>query len=62
MRRSDLRTGSRRADPAVTARAVFHAAARFHEPGYARDRSRPDIKAQARFEAVVDLVVRGLRA
>jgi AcrR family transcriptional regulator len=47
-------------DPATTARAVFHATARFHDPGYAQDWDQPDIEAQ--FEAVVDLVVRGLRA
>lgn len=47
-------------DPAITARAVFHATARFHDPGYAQDWDQPDIEAQ--FEAVVDLVVRGLRA
>ncbi|MDX3517501.1 TetR/AcrR family transcriptional regulator [Streptomyces scabiei] len=48
------------ADPAATARAVFHATARFHDPSYAPVWRQPDIEAQ--FEAVVDLVVRGLRA
>ncbi|MCL6733559.1 TetR family transcriptional regulator [Streptomyces neyagawaensis] len=47
-------------DPPTTARAVFHATARFHDPGYAQDWDQPDIDAQ--FEAVVELVVRGLRA
>ncbi|MFF5492472.1 TetR family transcriptional regulator [Streptomyces aquilus] len=48
------------ADPGATARAVFHATGRFHDPGYATTWQRPDI--QAEFEAVVDLLVRGLRA
>jgi AcrR family transcriptional regulator len=47
-------------DPAATARAVFHATGRFHDPGYAREWERPD--ADADFTAVVDLLVRGLRA
>ncbi|WP_215455342.1 TetR family transcriptional regulator [Streptomyces sp. ATCC 21386] len=47
-------------DPARTARAVFHATARFHDPSYAPTWLQPDIEAQ--FEAVVDLVTRGLRA
>ncbi|EKX67899.1 TetR family transcriptional regulator [Streptomyces ipomoeae] len=46
-------------DPATAARAVFHATARFHDPAYAPAWRQPDIEAQ--FEAVVDLVVRGLR-
>ncbi|MFF9772368.1 TetR family transcriptional regulator [Streptomyces sp. NPDC013978] len=46
-------------DPAGTARAVFHATARFHDPSYASAWGQPDIEAQ--FEAVVELVVRGLR-
>ncbi|MEE1766668.1 TetR family transcriptional regulator [Streptomyces sp. SP18BB07] len=46
-------------DPAGTARAVFHATARFHDPSYAPAWGQPDIEAQ--FEAVVELVVRGLR-
>ncbi|QYX80155.1 TetR family transcriptional regulator [Streptomyces akebiae] len=46
-------------DPAGTARAVFHATARFHDPAYAPAWRQPDIEAQ--FEAVVELVVRGLR-
>ncbi|EMF56006.1 MULTISPECIES: TetR family transcriptional regulator [Streptomyces] len=47
-------------DPAATARAVFHATARFHDPSYAPTWRQPDIEAQ--FEAVVELVTRGLRA
>ncbi|MFD9117966.1 TetR family transcriptional regulator [Streptomyces bottropensis] len=47
-------------DPAATARAVFHATARFHDPSYAPIWRQPDIEAQ--FEAVVELVTRGLRA
>ncbi|MER6155514.1 TetR family transcriptional regulator [Streptomyces sp. NPDC001868] len=47
-------------DPTPTARAVFHATARFHDPSYAPTWLQPDIEAQ--FEAVVDLVARGLRA
>ncbi|QFQ97071.1 TetR/AcrR family transcriptional regulator [Streptomyces phaeolivaceus] len=45
--------------PTPTARAVFHATARFHDPSYAPTWQQPDIEAQ--FEAVVELVVRGLR-
>ncbi|MEU6369113.1 TetR family transcriptional regulator [Streptomyces sp. NPDC046931] len=47
-------------DPAVTARAVFHATGRFHDPAYAGEWRRPGIEAE--FEAVVDLLLRGLRA
>ncbi|AZP17568.1 TetR family transcriptional regulator [Streptomyces aquilus] len=47
-------------DPEATARAVFHATGRFHDPGYAAAWQRHDI--QAEFEAVVDLLARGLRA
>ncbi|KUN28867.1 TetR family transcriptional regulator [Streptomyces antibioticus] len=47
-------------DPEATARAVFHATGRFHDPGYAAAWQRHDI--QTEFEAVVDLLVRGLRA
>lgn len=46
-------------DPVTTARAVFHATARFHSPSYAPVWQQPDIEAQ--FEAVVELVMRGLR-
>ncbi|WP_405961171.1 TetR family transcriptional regulator [Streptomyces sp. NBC_00024] len=45
--------------PAPAARAVFHATARFHDPSYAPVWRQPDIEAQ--FEAVVELVMRGLR-
>ncbi|GAA3063996.1 TetR family transcriptional regulator [Streptomyces glomeratus] len=47
-------------DPVVTARAVFHATGRFHDPAYAGEWGRPGIEAE--FEAVVDLLLRGLRA
>ena len=45
-------------DPAAAARAVFHATGRFHDPCYAREWQRPGI--QEEFEAVMDLLVRGL--
>ncbi|MFF8727477.1 TetR/AcrR family transcriptional regulator [Streptomyces sp. NPDC015171] len=45
-------------DPAAAARAVFHATGRFHDPGYAREWQRPGV--QEEFEAVVNLLVRGL--
>jgi hypothetical protein len=44
----------------VVARAVFDATSRFHDPPYARDWQRPAIDEE--FGALVDLVVRGLRA
>jgi hypothetical protein len=44
----------------VIARAVFDAASRFHDPAYAWDWQRPSIDEE--FRALVDLVVRGLRA
>ncbi|EYT80969.1 TetR family transcriptional regulator [Streptomyces sp. Tu 6176] len=47
------------ADPAVTARALFHATGRFHDPCYAGEWKRPGI--QDEFDAVLDLLVRGLR-
>jgi AcrR family transcriptional regulator len=51
-------------DPAaevdVVARAVFDATSRFHDPTYARDWQLPGIDEE--FRALVDLVVRGLRA
>ncbi|MFE4548137.1 TetR/AcrR family transcriptional regulator [Streptomyces sp. NPDC056785] len=46
-------------DAAATARALFDATNRFHDPAYAREWEQPGI--QAEFTAVVDLVVRGLR-
>ncbi|MGV9452792.1 TetR family transcriptional regulator [Streptomyces sp. NPDC003635] len=59
--RSGVESGSFSSDdPLTTARAVFQATARFHDPGYHREWERPD--AQSEFEAVVDLLVRGLRA
>ncbi|MEV6959400.1 TetR family transcriptional regulator [Streptomyces sp. NPDC051207] len=50
----------RPADPAVTARAVFQATGRFHDPGYAQEWEQPGVEEE--FGAVVDLVLRGLRA
>ncbi|MEU6066013.1 MULTISPECIES: TetR family transcriptional regulator [Streptomyces] len=47
-------------DATGTARAVFQATGRFHDPGYAREWERPG--ADEEFTAVVDLLVRGLRA
>ncbi|MEV5975757.1 TetR family transcriptional regulator [Streptomyces sp. NPDC052114] len=47
-------------DAATSARAVFDATSRFHDPAYAPHWSRPGIGAA--FTAVVDLTVRGLRA
>jgi AcrR family transcriptional regulator len=46
-------------DPAAAARALFQATGRFHDPGYAREWERPGVEEE--FEAVVDLLVRGLR-
>lgn len=46
-------------DPTTTARAVFDATNRFHDPAYAGEWSKPGIESA--FTAVVDLVVRGLR-
>ena len=43
-----------------TARAVFHATARFHDPAYASEWSRPGIDEA--FAAVRALILRGLRA
>ncbi|MEU6219287.1 TetR family transcriptional regulator [Streptomyces sp. NPDC047022] len=48
------------ADPATTAAAVFHATGRFHDPCYHREWERPGVDAE--FEAVLDLLLRGLRA
>jgi AcrR family transcriptional regulator len=47
-------------DPATAARALFQATGRFHDPGYAQEWERPG--ADGEFEAVLDLLVRGLRA
>ncbi|MFF9017488.1 TetR family transcriptional regulator [Streptomyces sp. NPDC014870] len=46
-------------DPAATARALFDATGRFHDPMYAPEWQRPTI--QAEFDAVLDLLLRGLR-
>ncbi|GGZ18996.1 TetR family transcriptional regulator [Streptomyces poonensis] len=48
------------AAPATTARALFDATGRFHDPCYARDWEQPGIETE--FDAVVELVLRGLRA
>ncbi|MET9648223.1 TetR family transcriptional regulator [Streptomyces syringium] len=47
-------------DPTTAARAVWDATNRFHDPSYAADWSRPGIDAA--FDAVCELVLRGLRA
>ncbi|MFF5444737.1 TetR family transcriptional regulator [Streptomyces sp. NPDC012888] len=47
-------------DATASARAVFDATARFHDPQYAAEWQSPTIGAE--FEAVASLVVRGLRA
>ncbi|MEU7058605.1 TetR family transcriptional regulator [Streptomyces sp. NPDC046197] len=47
-------------DPAATARALFHATGRFHDPCYAREWKRPGIEEE--FRSVVELLLRGLRA
>ncbi|MFF5478193.1 TetR family transcriptional regulator [Streptomyces sp. NPDC012935] len=47
-------------DPATTAFALFRATDRFHDPHYAGEWVRPGVDGE--FEAVVDLLIRGLRA
>ncbi|KUJ36413.1 TetR family transcriptional regulator [Streptomyces sp. 3212.3] len=47
-------------DPALAARAVFQATGRFHDPAYASRWLRPHVRSE--FDAVVDLLLRGLRA
>ncbi|MFB7372110.1 TetR family transcriptional regulator [Streptomyces sp. NPDC056222] len=47
-------------DPGASARALFMATAHFHDPAYAAEWQRPTIDAE--FEAVVELLLRGLRA
>ncbi|MEU5088067.1 TetR family transcriptional regulator [Streptomyces sp. NPDC021356] len=47
------------ADPAATARALFHATGRFHDPCYAGEWKRPGV--QEEFDAVLELLLRGLR-
>ncbi|EPD59750.1 TetR family transcriptional regulator [Streptomyces sp. HGB0020] len=46
-------------DPETTARALFQATGFFHDPGYAKEWERPGV--QEEFEAVMDLLVKGLR-
>ncbi|MET8580679.1 TetR family transcriptional regulator [Streptomyces collinus] len=46
-------------DPTAAARAVFQATGRFHDPCYAREWQQPGIRTE--FEAVVELLVRGLK-
>ncbi|WP_369169228.1 TetR family transcriptional regulator [Streptomyces sp. R28] len=48
------------ADPATTARALFQATGRFHDPFYAREWRQPGVEGE--LAAVVDLLVSGLRA
>jgi AcrR family transcriptional regulator len=45
--------------PAVAARAVFQATGRFHDPEYAKEWRKPGVEEE--FEAMVDLLLRGLR-
>ncbi|AZQ71467.1 MULTISPECIES: TetR family transcriptional regulator [Streptomyces] len=47
-------------EPTTAARAVWDASNRFHDPAYAAEWSQPEIETA--FEAVCDLVVRGLHA
>ncbi|MGW0702650.1 TetR family transcriptional regulator [Streptomyces sp. NPDC002867] len=47
-------------DPAATARALFDATTRFHDPAYAPEWRKPTVDAE--FDAVVGLLLRGLRA
>jgi AcrR family transcriptional regulator len=46
-------------DPTTAARAVFQATGRFHDPAYADEWQKPGVEAE--FEAVVELLLRGLR-
>ncbi|MEV3972468.1 TetR family transcriptional regulator [Streptomyces sp. NPDC050698] len=46
-------------DPEASARAVFQATGRFHDPRYAREWEEPETETD--FTAVVDLLVQGLR-
>ena len=48
------------ADPRATARALFHATDRFHDPCHAREWVEPGVEDD--FETVVELLVRALRA
>ncbi|MEU6404659.1 TetR family transcriptional regulator [Streptomyces sp. NPDC046985] len=45
-------------DPAATARTLFHATGRFHDPCYAREWTAPDV--QEELNEVLDLLLRGL--
>ncbi|MBT1091960.1 TetR family transcriptional regulator [Streptomyces sp. Tu102] len=47
-------------DPVVTAGALFRATDRFHDPHYAREWELPGVERD--FEALTDLLLRGLRA
>ncbi|MGW2601175.1 TetR family transcriptional regulator [Streptomyces klenkii] len=60
---SGVRTGEftgAGAGPAATARALWDATNRFHDPAYAADWSAPGIEAA--FDAVCDLLLRGLQS
>ncbi|MFI6434549.1 TetR family transcriptional regulator [Streptomyces sp. NPDC050759] len=46
--------------PATTALALFQATGRFHDPGYAGEWEKPG--AEGEFTALLDLLVRGLKA
>src|SRR3954447_8260752 len=46
--------------PATTALSLFQATARFHDPGYAGEWEKPG--AEEEFTALLDLLVRGLKA
>ncbi|MET7481432.1 TetR family transcriptional regulator [Streptomyces sp. NPDC005648] len=59
--RDGVESGTFRADdPSAAARALFQATDRFHDPRYVREWEKPGVEGE--FEAVVDLLVRGLRA
>ncbi|WLW55131.1 TetR family transcriptional regulator [Streptomyces sp. YU58] len=47
-------------DPATSARAVFQATARFHDPCHSREWKQAGVERE--LEAVVELLLRGLRA
>jgi AcrR family transcriptional regulator len=47
-------------DPATSAGALFQATARFHDPAHASEWTRPEIERE--FDAVVKLLLRGVRA
>ncbi|MFJ5259623.1 TetR family transcriptional regulator [Streptomyces sp. NPDC088387] len=48
------------ADESVTARALFHASGRFHDPCYAAEWVRPGVESD--LEALLELLLRGLRS